>query len=62
MAFDIFYQSFVWTSAESMRQNNVIKKSTILEENGNKFVVENFIESTVKFALNDMDVWVNLPL
>ena len=32
MAFDIFYQSFVWTSAESNRQDNVIKKSIILEE------------------------------
>ena len=46
-----------------MRQDDVIKKNpSFWKKNGIKFVMGNFIENTVMFALNDMDVWVNLPL
>ena len=56
MTFESFNQWSVWTSTQSMWQDNLIKIPFGLEEKGKQSVMENSIESTVKFTKNDIDV------
>ena len=54
MAFEVFDQRFVGTSALSMRQDNLINIPIGLEEK--RQTMGNSIESTVKFTKRDMYV------